>query len=146
MAMNVTQEMELTQALQTLKWMDEERRRDKAVIAALEERIQLQDHGLAQQATQIQELRTALAGVQGVLSRVTEFEQMVAKLEQAQEENKQLRQELTRLTAQQAMTKSRRQGMRQEMLDKTPKQRKKSVDSRLDEIADLMEAGCIIGK
>ncbi|MDY7076995.1 MAG: hypothetical protein SXV54_08730 [Chloroflexota bacterium] len=78
MAMNVTQTMELTQVMQTLKWMDEERRKDKASIAALEERAQNQGQELAQQATQIQELQTALAGVHGVLSKVTEFEQMVS--------------------------------------------------------------------
>jgi chromosome segregation ATPase len=78
MAMNVTQAMDLTQAMQTLKWMDEERRRDKVAIAALEERIQGQDERLAQQTAQIQDLRTALSQVQGVLSKVTEFEQMVS--------------------------------------------------------------------
>jgi chromosome segregation ATPase len=78
MAMNVTQSMDLTQAMQTLKWMDEERRRDKIVIAALEERIQGQDHRLAQQAAQVQELQTAISGIQGVLSKVTEFEQTVS--------------------------------------------------------------------
>lgn len=76
--MNVTQTMDLSQALQTLKWMDEERRKDKALIAALQERVQLQEQQLAQQAAQIQELRVALSGVQGVLSKVTDFEQMVA--------------------------------------------------------------------
>jgi chromosome segregation ATPase len=78
MAMNVTQAMDLTQAMQTLKWMDEERRRDKITIAALEERIQGQDHRLAQQAAQVQELQTAISGIQGVLSKVTEFEQTVS--------------------------------------------------------------------
>jgi len=78
MATNVTQAMDLTQAMQTLKWMDEERIKDKASIAALQERIQNQEQQLAQQAAQIQELQTSLAGVQGVLSKVTEFGQMVS--------------------------------------------------------------------
>ncbi len=76
--MNVTQTMDLSQAMQTLKWMDEERRKDKALIAALQERLQLQEQQLAQQAAQIQELRVALAGVQGILSKVADFEQMVS--------------------------------------------------------------------
>ncbi len=76
--MNVTQTMDLSQAMQTLKWMDEERRKDKALIAALQERLQLQEQQLAQQAAQIQELRVALAGLQGMLSKVTDFEQMVS--------------------------------------------------------------------
>jgi chromosome segregation ATPase len=78
MATNVTQAMDLTQAMQTLKWMDEERIKDKASIAALQERIQNQEQQLAQQAAQIQELQTSLAGVQGVLSKVTEFGQMIS--------------------------------------------------------------------
>jgi len=78
MATDVTQTLDMTQALQTLKWLDEERRKDKAEIAALQERTQGQEQQLAQQSTQIQQLQTALAGVQGVLSQVTEFEQTVS--------------------------------------------------------------------
>ncbi len=78
MATNVTQAMDVTQAMQTLKWMDEERRKDKIAIAALEEQIQNQNQQLAQQLAQIQELQTALGGIQGTLSRVTEFEPMIS--------------------------------------------------------------------
>jgi len=78
MAMNVNQTLELTQAMQTLKWLDEERLKDKATIATLEERIQGLSQQLAQQTAQIQELQTRLAGVQSVLSQVTKFEQMVS--------------------------------------------------------------------
>lgn len=78
MTMNVTQTMELTQAMQTLKWLDEDRLRDKAVIATLQKRVQSQELQLAQQVAQIQELQAALAGVQGVLAKVTEFEKMVS--------------------------------------------------------------------
>lgn len=78
MATNVTQTMDLTQAIQTLKWMDEERLKDKAAMTTLQERVQNQEQKLAQQAAQIQAMQTALAGVQGVLSRVSEFEQMVS--------------------------------------------------------------------
>ena len=78
MATNVTETMELTQAVQTLKWLDTERRKDKAAIAALQEHIQEQDRKLAEQAAQIQDLQDSLAGVQGVLSRVNQFETMVS--------------------------------------------------------------------
>ena len=78
MATNVTQALDMTQAMQTLKWLDEERRKDKAEIAALQERMQEQARQLAQQAAQTQELRTVLADIQGVLSQVTGFEQMVS--------------------------------------------------------------------
>jgi len=78
MAIKATQTMDLTQAMQTLKWLDEERLKDKAIIAALQERVQSQGLQLAQQAAQLQETQTTLAGIQSVLSRVTEFEQMVS--------------------------------------------------------------------
>ncbi len=77
MAMDATQTMDLTQAMQTLRWLDEERRKDKALIAALQERVQNQEQQLAQQAAQIQALQIGLSGVQSVLSQVTEFERMV---------------------------------------------------------------------
>ncbi len=78
MATNVTQTMDITQAMQTLKWMDEERLKDKATIATLEERAQGQEQRLAQQAAQIQELHTGLGRVQTMLSKVAEFEQIVS--------------------------------------------------------------------
>ena len=78
MAIEVSQTTELTQAVQTLKWLDEERRKDKATIAALQERVQNQDQHLTQQAAQIQELQTTLESVRGVISQVTEFEQIVS--------------------------------------------------------------------
>jgi len=78
MAMKANQPVELTQALQTIKWLDEERRKDKATIAVLQERLQSQEQSITQQANQIQDLRAALSEIQGVLSRVAEFEQMVS--------------------------------------------------------------------
>ena len=76
--MDTTQTLDLTQARQTIKWLDEERRKDKATIAALEEQAQDHERQLAQQAAQIQDLQTTLAGVQGVLSQATEFRQLVS--------------------------------------------------------------------
>lgn len=78
MAMRANQPVELTQALQTVKWLDEERRKDKATIAALQERLQSQEQSIAQQAAQIQDMRAALSEIRGVLSQVTEFEQMIS--------------------------------------------------------------------
>jgi len=79
MAMNVTQTMELTQATQMLKWLEEERRKDKATIAALQEQTQGQEQQLTQQTAQIQELQTSLTGIQNLISQVTDFEQTVSK-------------------------------------------------------------------
>ncbi len=76
--MRITETMDLTQAMQTVRWLDEERRKDKAVISTLEERAEEQAKRIEQQAAQIKELQKALSGVQGVLSQVNAFEEMVS--------------------------------------------------------------------
>jgi chromosome segregation ATPase len=78
MAMKVIETMDLAQAVQTIKWLDEDRRKDKATIATLQERIEEQERKLAQQALQLQEQQTTIAGLQGTLAQVTGFEQMVS--------------------------------------------------------------------
>jgi hypothetical protein len=78
MVTKITESLDAGQALQTLKWLDEERRKDKATIAKLEERLQEQQRILTRQSSQIQQLESSLAGVEGVLSKVNEFEQMVS--------------------------------------------------------------------
>ena len=70
--------MELTQATQMLKFLEEERRKDKAAIAVLQERIKSREEQLSQQAAQIQNLQTTLTGVQSLISQVTDFEQTVS--------------------------------------------------------------------
>ena len=105
MAMNVTQTMELSQATQMINWLDEERRKDKVTIAALQEKAQGQERQLAQQAAQMQNLQTSLAGVQSLISQVTDFEEtvssykteMVFLLEQREEAWKKERTEAERL-------------------------------------------------
>jgi A-kinase anchor protein 9 len=78
MVTKITESMDAGQALQTLKWLDEERRKDKATIAKLEERLQEQQRILTRQSSQIQQLESSLAGVEGVLSQVDEFDQMIS--------------------------------------------------------------------
>lgn len=78
MVTKITESMDAGQALQTLKWLDKERRRDKATIAKLEERLQEQQRILTRQSSQIQQLESSLASVKGVFSKVDEFEQMVS--------------------------------------------------------------------
>jgi chromosome segregation ATPase len=70
--------MDLSQAIQTLKWLDGERRKDRATIAKLEERLRERGRQLARQSAQIGELRSSLARVEGALSQVDDFEQMVS--------------------------------------------------------------------
>jgi chromosome segregation ATPase len=78
MVMKVTESMDLTQALQTVSWLDQERRKDKATIAKLEERLKEQERRITRRASQIEELRSSLARVEGQLSQIAEFEQMVS--------------------------------------------------------------------
>jgi len=78
MVTKVTESMDLSQALQTLKWLDEERRKEKATVAKLEERLKEQDRKIARQAARVEELQASIARLEGVLSKVDEFEQMVS--------------------------------------------------------------------
>jgi len=78
MTKSVSQTMELSQATQTIQWLDEERRKDKARIAKLEEQSRAQGEQIAQQSALIQELQTTLAGVQESILRVSEFEKTVS--------------------------------------------------------------------
>jgi chromosome segregation ATPase len=76
--MDATQAMELTQATQMIKFLEEERRKDKATIAMLQERMQNHELKLDQQTAQIHDVQTTLAGAQDLIKRAAEFEQTVA--------------------------------------------------------------------
>jgi len=78
MVTKITESMDLSQALQTLKWLDQERRNDKATIAKLQEQLEAQEQRVVREANRIQQLQEALARVQGTLSKIDEFEQMVS--------------------------------------------------------------------
>ncbi|MCS7282433.1 MAG: hypothetical protein RMK65_06470 [Anaerolineae bacterium] len=62
--------MELSQLTQMVQWLDEERRKDKALIAALQEQVRLQAQQLAQQQEQIIALQRAVAGIEPLLSQI----------------------------------------------------------------------------
>lgn len=78
MVTKITDTMDLSQALQTLKWLDEERRKDRAMISKLEERLQEQERRIARKTAQIEELQSALTRLEGRLSKIDDFEQMVS--------------------------------------------------------------------
>ena len=78
MARSVVQAMDLSQALQTIKWMDEERRKDGNTIAALEGRAETHEALLSDLSTQIANLEGRLTGVQKLSAQVSEFEQAVS--------------------------------------------------------------------
>jgi hypothetical protein len=78
MAKTMTQPMEMTQVTQMLQWLEEERRKDKALIAALQEQVRGRHGLISQQSAQIQELQVKLTNVQNLISQVTDFEETVA--------------------------------------------------------------------
>lgn len=78
MAKKVAQPMEQTQMTQMLQWLEEERRKDKALIATLQEQTRGQEEQLSQMMAQVQDLQAKMAGVQNLISQAADFEQTVA--------------------------------------------------------------------
>jgi hypothetical protein len=78
MAKTVTQPMEMTQVTQMLQWLEEERRKDKALIAALQEQARNQEEQLSQQSAQLQDLQARTTNIQNMISKVTDFEETVS--------------------------------------------------------------------
>jgi DNA repair exonuclease SbcCD ATPase subunit len=66
--------MDLNQATQMLKWLDEERRQDKAELARLQEQVRSQAVEISEQAKRIQELEGKLAGTQVHLNKIDRFD------------------------------------------------------------------------
>ena len=78
MASEVNSSMDLTHAMQTIRWLDEERRKDKTTIATLHERVKEQQQGLSQIAAQTKDLQAAIVTLQSEKTQVQDFEQIVA--------------------------------------------------------------------
>ena len=70
-------DLDPTQSSQMLKFLDEERQKDKALLAALQERVESQAQQLARQEEQLSQLQGAVASVEALLSQATEFTQTV---------------------------------------------------------------------
>jgi hypothetical protein len=68
--------MDLNQATQMINWLEEERRKDKAALAALQERMQGLANEAAEQSRRLQELQSVLATAQAGLARVTQFDRL----------------------------------------------------------------------
>ncbi|MFL7793865.1 MAG: hypothetical protein AB8I69_17100 [Anaerolineae bacterium] len=78
MAKKVIQPMETTQMTQMLQWLEEERRKDKALVATLQEQVRHQEEQLSQQSAQVQDLVTKLTNIQNLIAKVTDFEETVS--------------------------------------------------------------------
>ncbi len=66
--------MDLTQLSQMVNWMDEERRRDKAELVRLEQRLTDQTKEMTEQAKRLQDLEGRLTSVQAQLVRLSQVE------------------------------------------------------------------------
>ncbi len=66
--------MDLTQLNQMVTWMDEERRRDKAELVKLEQRLTNQTREMTEQAKRIQDLEGRLVSVQAQLVKIPQVE------------------------------------------------------------------------
>jgi len=78
MAKTAIQPMEMTQVTQMLQWLEEERRKDKTLIAALQEQVRGREELISQQSAQIQELQVKMTNVQNLIAQVTNFEETVS--------------------------------------------------------------------
>ena len=100
-------EMELAQVSQLLNWLEAERKKDKALLATLDERIQALSAETQQQARRIQDLDTTLASTKATLSRLAQIDRILdeykseihALLERRDDERKKGEREATRLRA-----------------------------------------------
>jgi uncharacterized protein YigA (DUF484 family) len=70
-------ELESTQSAQLIKWLEEERRKDKAQISVLQERISGQETSLTELTRRLQELETNLKAIQSALLKIQQFDQML---------------------------------------------------------------------
>jgi chromosome segregation ATPase len=72
--------MEIEQIIKRLDWLDDERRKDKIIIATLEERINNFQTNLPELLQQINEINSLLARVTSQLSRFDQIETTIAQM------------------------------------------------------------------
>lgn len=66
--------MDLNQVTQLLTWLDEEHRKDKALLMALQSQIDTQKAQLTEQPRQLQEIQATLPRIEGQLPRLAQLE------------------------------------------------------------------------
>lgn len=66
--------MDLNQVTQLLTWLDEEHRKDKATLMALQSQLDTQKAQITEQARQLQEIQAALPRIEGQLPRLNQLE------------------------------------------------------------------------
>ena len=71
--------MELSQMEQMLRWLDEERKRDKALVVALQERVEQQLQVIESQSVEIERLHQDLTALRADLRRTDDYPVMIEK-------------------------------------------------------------------
>jgi len=66
--------LDLNQVIQLLNWLDEEHRKDKALLMAMQSQIDAQRAQLTEQARQLQEIQATIPRIQGQLPRLAQLE------------------------------------------------------------------------
>lgn len=66
--------MDLNQVIQLLTWLDEEHRKDKALLMAMQSQLDAQKAQLTEQARQLQEIQAALPRIEGQLPRLGQLD------------------------------------------------------------------------
>jgi len=97
--------MDQTHTAQMLTWLDEERRRDKAKLAKLQQRVESQAAEIMEQARRIQDLEGRLARTQAQLTKFSQLEramdqlrdELVLLLEQHDEQRRKAEEDAERL-------------------------------------------------
>jgi chromosome segregation ATPase len=72
--------MDLNQASQMINWLEAERKKDKAALSTLLERVQGLSNELADQSKRVQELREDLAATQIMANKLAQFDRMFEQL------------------------------------------------------------------
>lgn len=66
--------MDLNQVIQLLTWLDEEHRKDKALLMTMQSQIDAQKAQLTEQARQLQDVQAALSRIDGQLPRLAQLD------------------------------------------------------------------------
>ncbi len=72
--------MDLEQIITRLEWLDDERRKDKALIAALEQKVDDLEGQLPKQQKQVKELSSDVAHVSGMMGQFDHLEEGITNL------------------------------------------------------------------
>ena len=69
--------LDLSQATQLLTWLDEEHRKDKALLMALQSQTDVQETQIKEQARQLQEIQATLARIEGQLPKLVQLDNSI---------------------------------------------------------------------